>query len=193
KKALIPFKRQDRILLLGEGNFSFAASLAQHHLDDASLLVATSFDTAEEVRAKYADGEEQISIVTDCGGAVLHGIDATRLAEQSARLCKDFSRRLGIETLKFDTVLFNFPHVAAGIKDQDRNIVANQTMLRDFFKDVPHVLNEGGSIAVSLALGKTYERWNLKGLAKDAGLQLARSGQFVGAAFPGYEHRRTSG
>lgn len=193
KRALIPFRRQDRVLLLGEGNFSFAGSVAQHHLDDANSLLATSFDTLEEVEAKYTEAHEHIQLVTDCGGTVLHGIDATRLAEQKSLICKDFSRQHSITQINFDAVVFNFPHVAAGIKDQDRNIIANQTMLRDFFHCVQAILTHEGCVAVSLALGKTYERWNIKGLAKDAGLQLARSGQFVGAAFPGYEHRRTSG
>ncbi|KAJ9659054.1 hypothetical protein H2198_003343 [Neophaeococcomyces mojaviensis] len=50
-KARVPFSKYDHILLVGEGDFSFALSLVQNH--DVAEVVATSFDDKETLTAKY--------------------------------------------------------------------------------------------------------------------------------------------
>lgn len=179
---LIPFEKTDRILFVGEGNFSFAASCVEHHLEHAEDIVATSYDSERVVLEKYTDAVEHISAIRDCCGTVLHDIDATKL-----------DRHFGLGKQLFDVVLFLFPHVAAGIADEDRNILTNQRMLTAFFKSVGRILAPGGTVAVTLAVSKTYELWDLRGLAKSQGFRVKTSGSFVGSAFPGYEHRRTQG
>jgi len=48
--STIPYKSSNRILLIGEGNFSFARALIRHFDGNASSIVATSYDTEFEVR-----------------------------------------------------------------------------------------------------------------------------------------------
>jgi 25S rRNA (uracil2634-N3)-methyltransferase len=52
---------------------------------------------------------------------VLHGVDGTRLDGHKALARWAYSR-----------VVFNYPHTGAGIKDRDRNIRAQQEMVRGF-------------------------------------------------------------
>ncbi len=79
-------------------------------------------------------------------------------------------------------------------------------MLLSFFNSAQRLLTDGGCIAVALAEGPTYSLWDcneqkegnrfnelVKGLAKQTGLLVRRSGSFVGSAFPGYSHCKTIG
>lgn len=104
RRSTIPFKAVDKILLVGEGNFSFAVALLQHppapldHLPPANI-VATAFDTEEECYAKYPDAEQNVCMLRESDVQVLFGVDATRLEKSS--------------TLKgkvFDRIVWNFPH-----------------------------------------------------------------------------------
>lgn len=195
-RPLIPFDQSDDILFVGEGNFSFAASCVENHLEHAENVVATSLDDEATVLDKYGDAAGHMEAIRECCGQVLHGIDATRLEHH-------------LKGRLFDVVIFCFPHVAAGIADEDRNILKNQTMLLKFFESAKHVLKPGGRVAVTLAVSRAYALWDLKGLGKKQKYTMKTSGIFIGSAFPGYgtglyfkflahlliliEHRRTQG
>lgn len=178
-KALIPFSQRDRILFVGEGNFSFSASCVENHLEHGSDVTSTSLDSLATVLSKYPDAQDHLNTIVDCCGTVEHGIDATKLHKYYKTI--------------FDVVLFCFPHVAAGIADEARNVKTNQDLLLAFFESVQSVLTPRGTVAVALACNKTYDLWNLKGLAKSTGLVVKTSGVFDGKAFPGYTHSRTQG
>lgn len=176
--TLIPFDKEDKILFLGEGNFSFAVSCIENHLEHAENVLATCFDTEEQLLSKYPEASDNMDIIRGSCGSVQHSVDAVKLHIQ-------------FPTRKFDCVVFMFPHVAAGIADEDRNVRSNQKMLMAFFSSVQHILEPGGMVAVTLAIGKTYDLWDIRGVAKKTGLSVKTSGPFLGAAFPGYQHRRT--
>ncbi|CCG84384.1 protein of unknown function [Taphrina deformans PYCC 5710] len=179
-KPLIPFCSSDKILFVGEGNFSFAASCVENHLEHGENVVATSLDDESTLLEKYTDAGTFVETIRDCCGTVLHSIDATRLHEKFA-------------VAEFDVCIFMFPHVAAGIADEARNVLTNQKMLTAFFKSVQQVIQPHGVVAVTLAVSKTYDLWDLKNLGKSQGLVVKTSGVFNGKDYPGYEHRRTQG
>ncbi|PGH05959.1 hypothetical protein AJ79_06648 [Helicocarpus griseus UAMH5409] len=54
----IPFQRGDRVLLVGEGDFSFALSLATHH--GCKNLLATSYDSEQTLYEKYPQAKGHI-------------------------------------------------------------------------------------------------------------------------------------
>ena len=96
----------------------------------------------------------------------------------------------------FDRVVFNFPHRALGIKDQDHNVRANQELLAGFFRGALEVLAPEGEVRVTLKTGLPYSLWNAPKLASQATskvLTLRTALPFDAAAFPGYAHRRTHG
>lgn len=65
--------------------------------------------------------------------------------------------------------------------------------MQDFFQSAQSHLKETGQIHVTLKSGMPYELWNIRKLAKGAGLVCERSSLFQPSLFPGYEHRRTIG
>jgi 25S rRNA (uracil2634-N3)-methyltransferase len=104
RRNTIPFGASDRILLIGEGNFSFAVALLQHppapldYLPPANIT-ATALDTEEECHTKYPDAEQNIRVLREKGTRVLFGVDATRLEKTSA-----------LKRKVFDRIVWNFPH-----------------------------------------------------------------------------------
>ncbi|KAL4753827.1 hypothetical protein BDW72DRAFT_14283 [Aspergillus terricola var. indicus] len=59
RRPIVPFRRKDRILLVGEGDFSFAHSLAKYHR--CKNLLATCYDSQETLFAKYPQAEKKIA------------------------------------------------------------------------------------------------------------------------------------
>ena len=101
----IPFKATDKILLIGEGNFSFARALVCYPPTSLEFLpppnvTATAYDTEEECCAKYPDAAEIISSLREKVVEVVFSVDATKLEK-----CTPLRGR------KFDRIVWNFPHV----------------------------------------------------------------------------------
>ncbi|KAG8922305.1 hypothetical protein FRC01_014205 [Tulasnella sp. 417] len=135
KRYKIPFEEDDRILLIGEGNFSFTLSLVKTHNIPSYNILATTLDSEADCYVKYPnDASEIVSELRSLGVRVAFGVDATRL-ERS----KEVMQAEG----GWNKVVFNFPHAGAGITDQDRNIVTNQRLILGFFRSVAPILSKG--------------------------------------------------
>jgi 25S rRNA (uracil2634-N3)-methyltransferase len=103
-RTTIPFSPSDKILLIGEGNFSFARALVVDpppelaHLP-AKNVTATAYDTEKECYAKYPDAEAIVDTLREMGMKVLFEVDATKLES--------------VPTLKgrtWNRIVWNFPH-----------------------------------------------------------------------------------
>lgn len=108
-RTTIPFNSTDNILLIGEGNFSFARALVLSPPETLQFLppsnvTATTYDTEEECCSKYPDAAEIIAALREKGVQLIFGVDATKLDK-----CPPLRGRV------FDRVVWNFPH--AGKRD----------------------------------------------------------------------------
>lgn len=151
-------------------------------LHRADNFTCTAFDSKETAIAKYPETLENLEALNDMEAEIIFNVDATNLSKQAE-----------LKGKYFDKIIFNFPHVGLGIKDQERNIRANQEMILLFFEQASKKLNQGGQIFVSLKTGEPYDHWDVKTLGRSAGLVLKRSCEFVASDYPGYAHRRTIG
>jgi len=111
RNAIIPFKSSDRILLIGEGNFSFARALIDHPPGDLGSLspaniTATAYDTEEGCYNKYPECPPIITLLRDQGVEVLFGVDATRAERHHA-----------LKGRNWDRIVWNFPHAGASIPE----------------------------------------------------------------------------
>lgn len=218
KKAFIPFEKSDTLLLVGEGDFTFARSLVTLNYIAAENLIATSFDTHQELLEKYPDVEEVLKDLKEEGVKVMHGIDCTKLAGSLNLNRKNKTTPLFSPPRRLNYIMFNFPHTGRGMKDMDRNVRDHQKLVLSYFencKDVFLLVNSvtrGGSkqdfsgyesvataesskqkIILSLFEGEPYISWGVKALARSAGYRVERSGAMDWAAFEGYHHKRTNG
>ena len=204
----IPFSSSDRILLLGEGDFSFSRSLLETH--GCTSLIATSFDKRSALQSKYPQSTSNVRALEEEEGCqVLFGVDATKLGKPGALDGGGKEVRKG----NFDRVIFNFPHVGGLTKDVNRQVRYNQgeshiaerplrygsrtnsllELLVGFFKSALPLLAPEGSIIITIFEGEPYSLWNIKDLARHVGLTVGRSFKFQASAYPGYQHARTLG
>ena len=202
----IPFHPTDHILLLGEGDFSFAHSLLHHHA--FASLTATALDSRPTTLQKYPQSAAYIAALEDAGQRVLFGVDATRLAPTRGE--RAFLRPRdgdGDDRAGFTRVVFNFPHAGGVTRDVNRQVRLHQELLVAFFRGVGAVLaadqGDGGghqdeeeeepTVVVTLFEGEPYTLWNVRDLARHTGWLVRRSFRFDFAAYPGYAHARTLG
>ena len=93
----------------------------------------------------------------------------------------------------FEQILFNFPHLGTGMKDQARNIAQHQELLRGTFRCCVPLLLPGGELHVTLKKGQPYDSWNIVTIAKMCGYRVLHCSPFHPSKFPGYAHRRSIG
>ncbi|KAF2259593.1 hypothetical protein CC78DRAFT_620889 [Lojkania enalia] len=215
KKREIPFGVYDNILLVGEGDFSFARSLVIEH--GCANVTATSYDDEDTVREKYPTFEtirQDLRSLTP-PAPIHHSIDARNL-----HTYKNL-RRNGEGDTGWDTIAFMFPHTGGLSTDVNRQVRANQALLVDFFASCLHdanpnpapnpsprkqmnatqnlkprktaILKPGGRILVTLFTNPPYTLWNIRDLARHTGLVVRESFKFDFADYPGYAHVRTLG
>ncbi|KLO09267.1 hypothetical protein SCHPADRAFT_573956 [Schizopora paradoxa] len=135
RKSIVPFYTTDRILLIGEGNFSFALALFKHPALEflpGENVTATAYDSEEECYEKYPDAKEIVQKLRELKAEVLFRLDATKLESYKA-----------LKGRRWNKVVWNFPHAGKGITDQDRNILSNQLLLLGFLRSVGGFLVQG--------------------------------------------------
>ena len=207
---------------MGEGDFSFALALKAHLgvrnitatcFDDekvlaekypqalANIAALVTADSGASVAAATVDQEGEEDEEADeekegAGGAtpreyrVLYSIDATKLLKHRRIAGKNHKSK----GKNYDRIAFQFPHVGGKTKDQTRQAIYNQELLAGFFANAKPLLTpRTGTVVVTLFEGLPYELWNIRALARQAGLATVTSFAFQPGAYPGYRHARTLG
>ncbi|KAL3623864.1 hypothetical protein CASFOL_032680 [Castilleja foliolosa] len=172
-----------RILLVGEGDFSFALCLATA-FGDASNIVATSLDSQEMLRSKYfGSAIANIGILKDKGCTVLHGVDANTMSQHPY-----------LKHMKFDRIVFNFPHAGFITREHDSyQISCHQDVVRGFMRNGFNMLTEKGEVHVTHKTAYPFSKWGIEGLGEESGLKLSGSVGFCRFEYPGYVNRKGAG
>lgn len=173
----LPFDASQQILLVGEGDFSFAASILANGF--AKRVLATCLDSVDELQAKYPEvAEKNMKIVDSYDSCkALTQINGTKL--------HTYKKKIPMQ----DVVMFNFPHLGNSVADQDRNIRQHQELMLKFFQSATLLTSH---IVLTLWDGEPYNSWGIKKLARSCDLVLVRSCPFAWDRFTGYEHMLTS-
>ena len=131
-EQLLHFKEDEIVLFLGEGNFSFSASiLAQKSYRKIIVSCFESTPVSDQAELNI----EKLKRIKNV--EVKFGIDATKLSEKFE---KEF----------FSKIIFMFPHVGGKMR-----IDLNRNLLRKFNESCSLVLRENGSVFVALCAGQS--------------------------------------
>ncbi|GFY93630.1 methyltransferase small domain protein, putative [Actinidia rufa] len=164
-----------KILLVGEGDFSFSACLAVA-FGCAHNIIATSLDSREFLVSNYMNAMSNIESLTSRGAKVMHGVDATQMANHFVFL-----------GMTFDRIVFNFPH-GGFFRNESREtqLRRQQKLVRLFIKNAKKMIDKMGEIHISHKSNYFFREWNLEGLATNEGLRLIESLHFRFTDYPGY-------
>ncbi|NXY88908.1 FDXA1 protein, partial [Alcedo cyanopectus] len=166
------------VLLLGEGNFSFAASLCGAA---GTRVVATCYESEEEVSVR-GWAAENIRRLREGGAEVLFSVDCAKLSDYFLP-----------EKREFDCIYFNFPHCG-----RKAGVVKNRELLAHFFHSSAEVLAEEGEVHVALCNGQGgtpadqpqrewHNSWQIVAVAAGAGFILSNVHPFKAETFHGYK------
>ncbi|NXN95523.1 FDXA1 protein, partial [Rhinopomastus cyanomelas] len=167
-----------RLLLLGEGNFSFAAALCGAA---GTRIVATCYES-EEVASGRGGAAENLARLREGGAEVLFSVDCGKL--------KDYFLP---EKREFDCIYFNFPHCG-----RKAGVVKNRELLARFFHSAAEVLAEEGEVHVALCNGQGgtpadqprrewHNSWQIVAVAAGAGFILSNVHPFEAETIQGYQ------
>jgi len=157
----------NKILLVGEANFSFSLSLA-NTLALQNRMVATSYDSEN---TKYKDKDNNIKEHKKLGSIIEYNVDATSTS---------------YEPNHFEIIVFNFPW----IKEETRGGTTNNKMLlKSFFNEANRIIKKGGKVLLSLSDERYVSRWKPEEQANSFVLESKKL--FDSKNFPGYEHKMT--
>uniref|UniRef100_A0A4W2DS43 Mannosyltransferase n=1 Tax=Bos indicus x Bos taurus TaxID=30522 RepID=A0A4W2DS43_BOBOX len=169
-----------RLLLVGEGNFSFAVALSET-LDPNTSLTATcpqrSADLARDLVVR-----ENLRRLRERGNEVRFGVDCTHLADAFEP-----------QDREFDRIYFNFPHCG-----RKAGVAKNRELLAKFFRSCADVLAEDGEVHVALCRGQGgtpadkpmrewHNSWQVVAMAALGGFILSDVHPFNCKALPGYK------
>ncbi|PIN19306.1 hypothetical protein CDL12_08014 [Handroanthus impetiginosus] len=163
------------ILLVGEGDFSFSACLAVA-FDWAANIIATSLDSKEFLKENYKNAMSNIQKLRSRGSQVMHGIDATKIADHPL-----------LGHLKFDRIVYNFPF-AGFFKELSRKneLRRHRRLVSLFLKNAKEITSENGEIHITHKTNNFHNEWNLESVASSHGLMLIEAIKFERNDYPGY-------
>jgi len=172
------YDSSQKILIVGEADFSFAFALAKQ---GCSNMIATSYESYDQVSTKYGNAMTMIEDLTTMGVDVRFNIDATRLTEQ-------------IEINNFDRILFMNPHAHFGGRDSKPydDVLENRAIIYQFLQQGSKLLSNMGEIHLTKKQDgrKLYRRWGIYGLAEKP-LSLKGVVRFESSRFPDYQTCKT--
>lgn len=169
-----PWQNLGHVLLVGEGNLSFAKSLLKIDETQTTHMLTTTFENSKDL----SDEVLQNAQILKCNGAqVLHNVDATKLQET-------------LKPQKFDTIIFQFPNV--GSRDPKHGHNPNHVMIRKFLRSALDYLAPAGRVLISTVDSPHYEGvFKVDEAAQFSGYEPPISYPFDPTMFSGYSHVNT--
>ncbi len=163
------------LLLVGEGNLSFALSLAGIAKFHPRQITATTYETEQNLTN---DAISNATALRYSGVAVINGVDATNL-------------RANFGSERFDNIAFQFPNTGSREPIEGRN--PNFVLIREFLESASGQLTQGGKVFITAVDSPYYEgAFHFDEAAKITGFKAPVKQPFNPDDFPGYEHSMTN-
>ncbi|KAK9734975.1 hypothetical protein RND81_04G175000 [Saponaria officinalis] len=184
EKCIKHYRSNQKILLVGEGDFSFAVCLA-NAFGNASNLVATSLDSEGVLMQKYAKAERNVEVLKEKACIIVHEVDAHTMSNHAI-----------LKNQCFDRIIFNFPHsglVRVYREEDSYQIALHQELVKGFLESAKKLISYEGEIHITHKTAYPFRRWNITELAEAAGLVLKEEVDFSKLDYPGYCNKKGEG
>ena len=179
--------------LVGEGNFSFALSIATQ-VTIGGRLVASDFIVQERKSLKKSSAEQKSEEHTNHNIEQLKALGVEVVRQVNATDPKAYPSG------SFDTIVFNHPLVLTKRSEVDEDgksvtrasrggETANRQLIKGFLSAAKQNLVSGGKIVI-ISSHYRLRRWRLDEMAESLGLEQ-KVMTFLANSFPGYTHERT--
>ncbi|XP_074369615.1 uncharacterized protein At4g26485-like [Apium graveolens] len=183
EKSVKHYSSKHKILLVGEGDFSFSKCLATA-FGTAANMTATSLDNKEWLQRKHRQAMANVEELKNMGCTIIHGVSAHRM--------KDHPQ---LQSKYFDRVVFNFPHSGFSHRAEDsyHMIKRHRKLVWAFLINASEMLTKKGQIHVTHKTTYPYSEWDIEGLAEEAGLRLLKISPFDIDEYDGYVNKKGDG
>ncbi|KAI9115525.1 hypothetical protein K1719_013194 [Acacia pycnantha] len=182
EKRIQQYSSKHKILLVGEGDFSFSLCLAKA-FGSASNMVATSLDSKGTLTRKYSRALDNLNELENLGCTILHKVDA-----------RTMSKHAFLKDKLFDRIVFNFPHAGFLFSElSSRGIELHRDLVRGFMKSSREMVSEDGEIHVTHKTTHPFSEWKIEEIAKEVGLFLVKEVPFYKWDYEGYCNKKGSG
>ncbi|XP_042518310.1 heavy metal-associated isoprenylated plant protein 41-like [Macadamia integrifolia] len=132
---------------------------------------------------KHPTARANLEELEKLGCIILHEVD-----------CHTMNRHPFLKTMKFDRIIFNFPHAGFYQSElEQEQIELHQEVMKGFFRSARDMLKAKGEAHVTHKTSYPYNKWDLEILAGLAGLCLAEEVEFIKQDYPGYDNKRGDG
>ncbi|KAK4275265.1 hypothetical protein QN277_018379 [Acacia crassicarpa] len=175
------YSSKHKILLVGEGDFSFSLCLAKA-FGSASNMVATSLDSKGTLTRKYSRALNNLNELENLGCTILHEVDAHTM-----------SKHVFLKDKLFDRIVFNFPHAGFLYREHDSlQIELHKGLVEGFMKSSGDMVSEYGEIHVTHKTAYPFSEWKIAKIAEEVGLRLVNEVGFYLWEYEGYINKKGS-
>ncbi|KAM5586823.1 uncharacterized protein ABKV19_005646 [Rosa sericea] len=186
EKRVVHYSSSQKILLVGEGDFSFAACLATA-FGSAANIVATSLNSREELSVNYSNAMSHLKELEEKGCTILHGVDVHTMSQHPQLIYR-----------RFDCIIYIFPHagylrVSFSSESDKFQILAHKNLVKGYFTNARQMLCSRGQIHVTHKTKFPFTEWEIVNLTKEAGLYLVEEETFYPWQYPDYVNKRGAG
>jgi 25S rRNA (uracil2634-N3)-methyltransferase len=166
--------KMGKTLFVGEGNLSFALSIATLPDVISSNMIVTAYEEGKDIPDQ---SKENVELLRKLGVVVQFGVDATHLEQY--------------RNIKFKTIIFQFPHTGSREPLYGHN--PNFVLIRRFLKSAKEYLEQDGQIIISTVDNPHYRgAFRLEEAAKETGYNRPDIFDFDPEQFAGYSHINTN-
>ncbi|KAD0507647.1 hypothetical protein E3N88_44152 [Mikania micrantha] len=204
ERVIHVYKSSQKILLVGEGDFSFSACLARA-FRTAENIVATSYLKRKSLLKKHRTSIPHLEELESLGCKLLYKVDVYKMHTHPI-----------LKNRKFDIIIYNFPHAGHydDLCERDPELIEpmlelvvvplcmielvstcmldrmHKELVEAYFKSASKMLTAGGEVHLRHRDDPPYNRWNVVFLASKAGLTLKEKVDFYKSDYPGYHNKR---
>eukprot|EP01061_Rhynchopus_euleeides_P006924 TRINITY_DN15900_c0_g1_i1.p1 TRINITY_DN15900_c0_g1~~TRINITY_DN15900_c0_g1_i1.p1 ORF type:complete len:405 (+),score=61.08 TRINITY_DN15900_c0_g1_i1:47-1216(+) len=173
-------KPHHAVLLIGEGNMSFAHALC-NRIGTGRGVCATDVEMHHELQAP-SGCDIAVASLLRMGACLNCATDVTKLSTSSP-----WKDRAGT----FDFMSWAFPHTRTPNKDK-KSVPEHRWLLRAFIDEAAVLLKPGGKALITVKEGYPYNSWDVAGLKSEA-VGYVSMEPFLPKDFPEYRHVTTVG